>query len=320
MPSYLERYRQEEREQVWAELLALGGQVRKPGLYDEAWAVARETMTRARANIEALVLRLASLGYQFAHADRVFVPADEETRRLPAEVERRAGPLPLSLRAWCEVVGEVNFMGSHPKLSTYVQSFNPRELAQGFLSLVAKHGGPVVPTGDPLRQGAALSQRLLDDVVQRIKTGQPRSPEQEAGARACREFLGMFQPSSVVVGPEVESDPLVVEPYFGDLEDTLAEGADGSDGAEEEGEGSGEYGVVIAPDATHKTNHSGGSPYCIRFPDPAADAPLEGDEDYGTFVEYLRLCFRWGGFPGLRAATKPPREELAYLTQGLLPL
>jgi hypothetical protein len=56
------------------------------------------------------------------------------------------------------------------------------------------------------------------------------------------------------------------------------------------------------------------------LPDPAADAVLLGVEDYGTFVEYLRTCFRWGGFPGLRSLPKPPREELAFLTEGLSPL
>ena len=78
--------------------------------------------------------------------------------------------------------------------------------------------------------------------------------------------------------------------------------------------------MIIAPDPIHKTNQSGGEPYSIEFPNPAVDAPLWGEEDYGTFVEYLRTCFRWGGFPGLRTAAKPPAEELAHLTQGLLPL
>src|SRR5262249_986437 len=114
MPSYLERYRNGECEQVWAELLALGDQIREQPLYGEAQAVARETMTRARANIELLVPRLTSLGYRFAHPDRAFVPPDSESRLLVEEAEHRVGPLPLSLRTWCEVVGEVNFMGSHP--------------------------------------------------------------------------------------------------------------------------------------------------------------------------------------------------------------
>jgi hypothetical protein len=320
MPSYLERYRQGECEQVWAELLALGGQIREPRLYGEALSVAHEAMTRARANIELLVPRLTSLGYRFAHPDRVFVPADEGFRHLVAQVERRAGPLPLSLRAWCDVVGEVNFMGSHPKLSTYFPSLNAEEMAQGYLSAFAKHGGPAVTPGAPLRQAAELSRLQLNELIQRMKTGQPRSPGLEAAVRASKEFLEALQPPVALAGPVVESDPLVVEPYFGDLEENIDDGEDDEDAGEARLEESEPYDVVIAPDATHKTNQSGGSPYCIRFPDPAVDAPLWGDEHYGTFMEYLGACFRWGGFPGLRAAAKPPREELAYLTQGLSPL
>jgi len=75
MPTYLERYRQGECENVWAELAALGGQVRQQPLALDALAVARETMTRARANMELLVQRLNTLGYRFAHPERVFVPA-----------------------------------------------------------------------------------------------------------------------------------------------------------------------------------------------------------------------------------------------------
>jgi hypothetical protein len=208
-------------------------------------------------------------------------------------------------------------MGSHPKLSTYVQSPKGEELAQGFLSLLAKYGGPAAPPGEALRQGVETSQRLLQEIVQHIKTGQPRSAELQAGVRASREFLASFQRPAVPAGPDVESDPLVVEPYFGDLEEALDADQNDEDEAEVE---AGQFGVMIAPDATHKTGQSGGSPYIIDFPDPAVDAPLEGEEDYGTFVEYLRVCFRWGGFPGLRASAKPPREELAYLTQGLMPL
>src|SRR3954453_6345240 len=113
MATYLDRYRLGEYKRVWAELLALGGRVREQPLYADALAVARETMTRARANIELLVQRLNTLGYRFAHPDRVFVAADDDFRGHVEEVEGRVGPLPVSLKVWCEVVGEVNFMGSH---------------------------------------------------------------------------------------------------------------------------------------------------------------------------------------------------------------
>ena len=319
MPSYLERYRQGECEQVWAELLALSSQIRDHDLHAEALSVAQETMSRARANIELLVPRLACLGYQFAYPDRVFVPADDEIRRLVALVERRAGPLPLSLRVWCDVVGEVNFMGSHPKLSTYLKFPRGEELGQGYLSLFAKHGGTAITTGSALQEGVLLGQRLLNELIQGMKSGQPYSPDLKAGVEASKEFLEGFQRPGAAAGPDVESDPLVVEPYFGDVED----GMDDSDNEEadlawrDEAE---PHDAILAPDPIHKTGQSGGEPYCIRFPDAAIDAPLYGEEDYGTFIEYLRICFRWGGFPGLRTSAKPPQEELAYLTQGLSPL
>jgi hypothetical protein len=272
-------------------------------------------MTRARTNIETLVQRLISLGYRFAHPDRVFVPADEATRGLVAEIEGRAGPLPLSLRTWCEVVGEVNFMGTHPKLSTYFPPRDVRQASQDFLALLGQPGGPAVTTGDSLRQAFAVTQGLLQQVVQGIRTRQARSPEVAAGARAAQQFIEAMQRPTACPVPVVKSDPLVVEPYFGDLEDGLEESDEDAGQADP-----GSHSVIIAPDPVHKTNQSGGEPYVIEFPEPAVDAPLRGEEDYGTFVEYLRTCCRWGCFPGLRTAAQPPAEELAFLTQGLLPL
>src|SRR5262249_35718321 len=234
---------------VWGELVALGGRIREPGLFAEAMSVAHETMTRARANIELLVPRLKSLGYQFAHPERVFVSADADVLGLVAEGVRRAGAVPVSLRAWCDLVGEVNFIGSHPKLSTYFPAHDVPKHAENFLAAFAKYGGPAVPPGNPLLQSLAVTGRLLNEVVQRIQTGrpQPRSPEMAAGLRACSEMVGELQRPVAVAQPEVESDPLVVEPYFGDLEDTLDE--DESDDAVDES-----HAIIIAPDPIHKTN------------------------------------------------------------------
>ena len=89
MQTYLDRYRQGDCESVWAELLTLGGQIRKQPLFADAMAVAREAMTRARTNIELLVQRLKTIGYRFAHPDRVFVPSDKDFRACVDEVESR---------------------------------------------------------------------------------------------------------------------------------------------------------------------------------------------------------------------------------------
>src|SRR5262245_58035299 len=133
MANYLDRYQRGDCEQVWADLLALRGGIREKPLYADALAVAKETMSRVRANIERLVPRLTSLGYRFAYPDRAFVPAGADTRRSATEAEHRFGPLPLSRRVWCNIVGEVNFMGSHPKLSVYAESPHAHDVAQNFL-------------------------------------------------------------------------------------------------------------------------------------------------------------------------------------------
>lgn len=117
--SYLERYQDGEHSRVWAELLSLGPAIREPALYAEAHAVARETMTRARHNVALLAERLPTLGYRFVAPAQVWSPPDQARIADLERFEQQYGPLPLSLRLWYELVGSVNFMGAHPKLSSY---------------------------------------------------------------------------------------------------------------------------------------------------------------------------------------------------------
>jgi hypothetical protein len=59
------------------------------------------------------------------------------------------------------------------------------------------------------------------------------------------------------------------------------------------------WNLDLAPDYLHKANVSGGAPYGIELPHLGAD-PIFINEEHGLpFVEYLRLAFRWGGFPRL---------------------
>src|SRR6266851_115229 len=60
--------------------------------------------------------------------------------------------------------------------------------------------------------------------------------------------------------------------------------------------------------------------YSVALPDAAADAALKGAPHDTAFVDYLRLAFRWGGFPGWAQGKDPPQKELAFLTDGLLPI
>jgi hypothetical protein len=81
------------------------------------------------------------------------------------------------------------------------------------------------------------------------------------------------------------------------------------------------YTVMLAPGRFHKADISGGAPYGIELPFAGAD-PVFGNEDLSLpFVDYLRLCFRWGGFPHLAQRTHESgvREFVAKMTEGLEP-
>ncbi len=53
----MRRYQAGEHEAVWAEMMALGAEVREPPYFKDARAVAAETMRRARHNVELLIRR-----------------------------------------------------------------------------------------------------------------------------------------------------------------------------------------------------------------------------------------------------------------------
>lgn len=65
MSSFLSRYEAGEHDAVWAELRALGAAIRDPAHLDDASAVAREAMRRARKNIELIIERLDGIGFTF---------------------------------------------------------------------------------------------------------------------------------------------------------------------------------------------------------------------------------------------------------------
>ena len=245
--------------EVWKELVGLGAAVREDQHAADALAVAYETMQRVESNARTLVHRLTSIGYVFAPIgsssgaarnsgglfgallrtrDRLFgqgygtasrphVPPGPNAPREVADFEKEFGTLPLSLRAFYEVVGEVNLIGHHPAI-------------------------------DPRRN---------------------------------------------VVAP----DPLVV---YG-LDEGLLEYGD-----EDDEEGS-PVAITIAPDDLHKANVSGGDAYTMTFPDARADGELVDERHQLFFVEYLRLCFELGGFPGYEGRAVQP-TELRVLAEGLI--
>ena len=354
MTSYLERYQAGEHEAVWAELLALGAKVREEPLAADARAVAEETMRRVRLNVETIVERLRGIGYEFAYPDQVLVGPEPEVLRAIDALERQVGPLPLALRVFYEKVGSVCLMGSHPTLSAYAESPNLGSFMASVKNAFTQHLGAPPPASPPpallhnplfarlspeaqAEMGSSMSliqalmgsvREVQEETARSIEQGTPPSPRLMQ-LHGLAEGLAASMPG-MMVGPGSEprvpagdgppaSDPLVVWPPQSDDPDDYRAWDEDEDDEDDAALGGVEYVIEIAPDATHKANESGGGPYEVAFPDPAVDGPFRGDEDYGTFVEYLRECFRWGGFPGLRDQVTPP-AELDVLRRDLLPI
>jgi hypothetical protein len=294
MATYLERYLAGECEQVWADLMALGTQVRDEGMYADGLAVARETMRRVRSNVMTLIPRLERAGFVFGYEgfDPDFANRQPATFRPPpadisdtlARIEATIGSLPLSLYAWYETMGEVNFVGRAP------ESWRP--------------------TGFKLE----VYQRFVGEgYPDWIYTYYNDHPER------LRELPG------VDVGPWL--DPLQVIPLedqFALYEDwKLQKASYGDEDYESEEEREAlvarfsRFRLDICADHDFKYRKSGSGSYEIAIPDQAADGVLLEEWHRTTFVEYLRICCRWAGFPGLEAFRNPP-EDIASLTEGLL--
>jgi len=154
---------------------------------------------------------------------RAHVPPSAKTWKAIQKLEKKAGALPLSLRAFYHVVGEVDFIGTHPSIAARESSVAP--------------------------------------------------------------------------------DPLVVYGVH-----TAIEALEDDDR------------IILAPDALHKADTSGGDPYSMVVPAPYADAPVEMDCGSMNFVEYLRDVFAWGGFPGWKQGDAVLPQEIRELSQGLLPI
>ena len=117
----LERYRNGECRQVWDEIRGMGLDALKGATRDEVWEIACETMRRARANLELIYEKLKKLDYEFYDYPRrqrltanEVLPSSVRDKGTVVELEAKIGRLPLTFRAWFELVGGVNFMGRFP--------------------------------------------------------------------------------------------------------------------------------------------------------------------------------------------------------------
>jgi hypothetical protein len=131
MPTFLDRYLQGEYEQVWDDLYAQGEAIYQESLFHDAVAVAQETMLRVRKNIEQITARLYTIGYAFGtypdgHTKIFGYTQPHHTPKVNigkeiSEFEQLhcVGKLPLSLKLFWQIVGDVDWMGYHPLWPVY---------------------------------------------------------------------------------------------------------------------------------------------------------------------------------------------------------
>lgn len=227
--SYLERYKQGEYVEVWNELYTIGDSLVTSSKRNDAIAVAEETMKRVKQNIETLYQKLLDLDYRFVKPNKAYIQAKENDYDKIEQLSEFVGGIPLSLKAWFKIVGQVDFRGSHPELAGYYptdweKDFNPHSNTKSY---------PYY--SDPIFMPA------LDDVLMQA------------------EEINDYRDSDDFDIENMEWMPL--------------------------------------PDWFHKAGVSG-STYYFNLPEKAIDTRLIREPHDTTFVNYLRLAFQWGGFPG----------------------
>ncbi len=281
MKSLYQRYIQGDHEGIWEDLMLLGPHAREPKYREDVYAVARETMLRAQHNIEILVEHLPNVGYKFGIFPSTFSISIEDT-------------------LICE--------GVPAQYHTAWKEYN-RLVQAGHRHLSWEYGKPAL-----FRPAQSDASQLVEKLQQLIQGPLPFSLQAWFETIQEVNFCGT-QPSSWVklnpsvdMGePHVELDPLYVVGIQQILEQKRFLITD--------------HGMVIylAPEDMFKREIADSGGYAVLLPDSSADFLFHHEWHRTTFVNYLRLCFRWAGLPGL-VYQSIPKETLKYLTCDLLPL
>jgi hypothetical protein len=321
--TYLERYLAGEYEQVWAELEALGEAVREEPLHGDALAVARETMQRVRTNLEMLIPRLVAVGYQFGYG-WVQPPANEAFGWRLREAYRR--------------------MLEDAKAELPILTVNEdveEQLAdrRGRMQRLDELGAPAIIMQNEERMIAELEARPR-------AAAQLRALEEQAGTlplsvRAWYEVGGGVNLVGVHPGwvrliaesgwidascwergfdPEEGGHPMqYLEPL--QIYALSGQGPFGTNVLGSHPTADGAYRLALMPNEhmAYLEHGQEGFTYEIEVPCACADASLLYERHETTFVNYLRICLRWAGFPGWERMPVRPEHDLATLTAGLLP-
>ena len=330
----LRRYLAGEHEAVWAELTALGPSVRERRYFDDAWGVARETMRRARRNVELIIPRLDRLGYRFWDG------MTAASRGTPAmAIGGKSMPIvDLSSNGIADLVMK-QYMEIPAHMRENIDNRLRERLSEGLSQLLPfmKEQATATATKSKKKAEQARKRAAITDNLKNPLVFAPATKDDAAFFREVEE-KGMILPLSVrawfeevgdvnLVGTHpalspggVDADPLTI------FSDSMMNEIDTWLESYEASEDSNMHEAVLSWNArdkaqqlAHKTEFYDYG-YIIELPNAAADAVLECESHGTTFVGYLRIAFRWGGFPGWEQEEKRPEEELKFLTEGLQPI
>ncbi len=312
--SFFDRYQAGECAAVWADLVALDAGVRHELYLEDARAVARETMRRARKNVVTIIGRLEQLDYEFLDSHNAAAQHLDHMNDLDGMLRGTSMPTTL-FSGLTHAAGQ---MGMDPQAMMAKAMDHAREQMAGFMPKLAEmkfraeQRAAVAIKKPPLQDPAVyqLPPKNTAKLLAKLETmaGGPlplslKAWFEEVGNVCLMGEHPTLNPAQHPVAP----DPLVMFPLDAALDWMGDEESD-------------ELFIDLSPDDLHKADISGGGPYCMRLPDAAADGKFLDERHNGTLVEYLRLSFEWGGFPGWEGSSDAPTKEIEFLREGLLPI
>jgi hypothetical protein len=298
------RYVAGECREVWIELAALGDAVWLDPVAPDALAVCYETMHRAKTNIEILVGVLEAEGYEFrldvyspywrrSQKMQEWVEGnDERSQLVVASMQEPLTKLPEPVRSQMNAERERRL----PSAMEIARIFRDHRL--GIVR-------PIVPPEAPesLGLGQVTSQ----------------AGELPLSFRAWHSIVGgvnLVGSHPEIAPPGVECDPLFVAP--------LKCVADACGAWQEDHAGEKKrppFQMPISPPRSVKAGINDEQPhYIVTLPNATLDAVVENEPHGLHFVDYLRLAFEWGGFPGYADMPDKAPALICRLKERLLPI
>jgi hypothetical protein len=281
--SYYRTYQEGKTQEVWKSLGWI--HIReKSEITSDIDAVLCLTMERVRTNIHSLIKKLPELGYTFGYPDYL-----KPKPQIPYTVEDLFGEVDPDVYDSCKkVVDEMN--AEEPNADWILNKpplfLEPPEETEHYLDEIESLAG-ILPLSIRYFYQAIGAVSFMGTPPEHWKTKEEYFPNR------------MNEIHSI--------DPLYLVSLQQILQQKRYKLLD---------EG---YEIYLAADEWFKEYKHDMGGYGIRVPETRIDPDFLYEWHQTTFYNYLRICFEWGGLPGLECATVPP-SELVYLREGILPI